>query len=200
MMTVVSCYGILGELVPMPVALDVATCREAVHALAVQVPGFGKALVAGRWHVLRGQGAVPLHDECQVDLPPGDQLRIVPAVEGAGGKTGSAVLIGLGVAMIGASFLVPPAGTVVAGVTISASMAGAASSIAVSMGLALAFAGVSGLLASDPKADDGDAKSSSLMGGDVNVVQSGAPIPLLFGRVLIGSIVASGGVSTVPIN
>lgn len=200
MITVVRCHGALEALVPAPVALEVATAREAVHALAMQVPGFAGVLAAGHWHVLRGAGLVPLQDELQLDLPPGEALRIVPAVEGAGGKTGAAVMIGLGVALIGASFLVPPAGAVVAGVTISTSMAGAATSIAVSMGLALAIGGVAGLLASDPPSDEKTQDGSNLMNGDVNVVASGVPVPLIYGRVLVGSIVASGGISTVPVS
>lgn len=199
-LTTVRCHGSLAELLPDPVTLDVQSCREAVHALSMQVRGFHERIVAGRWHVLRGTGLGPLQEPEQLDLPPGEALRIVPAVEGAGGKTGSAVLIGLGVALVGASFFLPPAGGVVAGITISQSAAVVASSFAVSMGVALAVTGVAGLLASDPPSDDKTREGSNLMGGDVNVVSSGAPIPLIYGRVRVGSIVASGGISTVPVS
>lgn len=169
--------------------LDVRDPREAVHAIAIQVPGFRDAIEAGNWHIFRG----PLDDGQDIDeegvdmaLGSADEMHLIPAAEGAG--IGAAII---GAALIGGSFL--------------ASTAIASTLLAVGVGLMLG--GVAQMLMSPPAADYDsrerpDERPSFIFDGATNTSTQGLPVPLIYGRMRTGSIVVSAGLTAedIPIN
>lgn len=125
-------------------------------------------------------------------LPFSKTLHIVPVIGGA--KNGLLGIV-LGAALIVASFYLP-ATPLIAGL-------GAASpsfaSIAFGIGTSLVLGGVAGILAPTPKTSAGAAEATNLpsytFNGAVNTTAQGQPVPVGYGRMIIGSAVASAGIS-----
>lgn len=110
-------------------------------------------------------------------------IDIIPVIEGmGGGNLGSILSIVAGVILIAVGFWTG-IGTVM----------GAALIVG---GLGLVAAGVINLLTQPPKFDDfeaisGNRRSSYLFEGSQNVAREGLPIPVVYGRLLVGSVVVS---------
>jgi len=100
-----------------------------------------------------------------------ETLDIVPCIEGAGGSYGL-IFSGLGIMALG-SYMESP--------------------MMMLMGLGLTFQGVSNLMATPPKYEEfreiqqANKRQSYLFSGPVNSVSEGGPIPLGYGRLIIGS-------------
>jgi predicted phage tail protein len=108
-----------------PFSLDVATPREAVRALAVQLPGFRQAMSHGAFRLVRGQPDTGLaFDLAGLDFRLGNEreLHIVPALRGAG-RGGFGKII-MGAILIAAVFLTA-GGAAVAAPTLAAGEAAA---------------------------------------------------------------------------
>jgi predicted phage tail protein len=176
-------HGFLKEKYGASFELDVATPAEAVRALAVQLPGFEDDVKAGNWHVLRG----PLDQEEAMDaegitvtLGREKEIHLMPAVEGAGNGGLMAVL---GVILIVAGYF-----TMGASVNIGiAMMAG---------GAGMALGGIIQMTMKLPGADSSvqesvDARASFLFNGPTNTSSQGVAVPRGYGRVRVGSVVAS---------
>ncbi|MES1927560.1 tail assembly protein [Salinisphaera sp. T31B1] len=161
-------------------ALDVRDPAEACRALAAQIPGFRKAVEDGRWHVFRG----PLlarndldEDGVHVGLGRAKEVHIMPVAEGAG----DVFNIVAGVALIAA-----------------APFTGGASLYA---GGALVLTGITGMLTTQPKVDSysdrerPDQRPSFIFDGPTNTSTQGLPVPLVYGRMRVGSIVVSASLS-----
>lgn len=194
-MVLLRCTGVLAPMAPWPLDIDAATARDAIRGVAAQIPAFRREVAAGRWYLMRD--GIPLSMD-MIDLPPGQELLLVPEAEGAEGKTGAYAMIGIGVVLIGASLMVPGSTALVAaGYSASfASAAATASTVAFSIGVSLALTGVSQLLAPDPSAPEKN-DASTLFGGSINTTASDAAVPVVFGRTRAGSIVGSFGQTTI---
>lgn len=166
--------------------LNVSSPAEAIRALCVQVPGFKKYLAdskaAGLTFAIfigkRNVGEDGLND------PAGqDEIRIAPIIEGS--KRGGVLQTVLGVVLIvvGAymNFVAPGSG---AGF--------------MQMGFAMALGGVIQMLSPQPRGlgakDDPDNQPSYSMNGAVNTQAQGNPVPLAYGRLIVGSALISGGI------
>ena len=104
-------------------------------------------------------------------------IDIVPIIEGAGGDFGAIIL--------GALLIV--AGIIVTGLTFGgAGVIGAALIIG---GIGLLAAGIINLLSSPPQFEDfrGGGKQSYLFNGPINVTNEGGPVPVGYGRLIVGS-------------
>ncbi|MCX8016420.1 MAG: tail assembly protein [Rhodocyclaceae bacterium] len=174
----------------------VRTPAEAVRALCATLPGF-RAHLAGHSH----PGYRVLVDDTpraldELGLPAEGVIKIVPVTAGAGRGLGQvilgAVLIGVGVLTGGASMTLAAAwaagGTAFAGY------------LAANVGMALALGGVSQMLAPQPKAMGGpadrpDNKPSYAFDGPVNTTAQGHPVPVCYGRLIVGSQVISAGLA-----
>ncbi|WP_429503008.1 tail assembly protein [Paraburkholderia youngii] len=110
-------------------------------------------------------------------------LKVVPLVEGAGsfGK----ILGGIFIAAIGFAF---------------APMLGGLSTAVIGFGASMALSGLAELLAPRPKAtaqkENPDNEPSLAFDGAVNTMGQGGPVPLGYGRLLVGSQVISVGFSS----
>ncbi|MBN3756075.1 tail assembly protein [Paraburkholderia sp. Tr-20389] len=154
--------------------------REALHALMTQLPGlrgyFRKH--ATRSFLVRGKDQDYDGHDLHYPLVTG-VLKVVPLVQGAGafGK----ILAGVVIAAVGV--FVPVVGTAM-----------------ISLGASLALSGIAQLLAPRPKAtatpEKADNEPSLAFDGAVNTMGQGGPVPLGYGRLLVGSAIVSVGFST----
>ncbi len=107
-------------------------------------------------------------------------IDVVPIIEGAGSDIGAII--------VGALLIV--AGVIVTGLSFGgAGIIGAALIIG---GIGLIAAGIINLLSSPPKFEDfreisGGGRASYLFNGPVNVTNEGGPVPVGYGRLLVGS-------------
>lgn len=178
-------YGVLGKRFGRVHRLAVASASEAVRALCAVLDGFERWLFDNSepgYHVFAGRVNLGADD---LELPTGTKevIRIVPAVTGAKRQ--------------GVLQTVAGAVLVVAGVMLSEfPMVGAAM---VKMGVMMMIGGVIQMLSPQHKTSAGDkdkAAQSYGFNGPVNMDAEGGCVPLLYGRMLVGSVVISGGIMT----
>jgi len=161
--------------------LDVRDAAEAVRALSVQIKGFRAAVAAGSWHVIRGpiEGGDSLDvDGLTVGLPDESEIHLLPVIEGAGGVFN--VIVG--------------AVLVVAGVVTG-------NPYLIAAGVGMMIGGIVQLTTSVPSSDYGareeaDQRPSFLFDGAVNTSTQGLPVPVIYGRVRVGSVVISAGLTS----
>ena len=186
-------HGSLGEQYGRHFRLDVKTAGEAIRALSANFPSFYQTIRDGAWHVVRGRDVdtgmdLDADQVRDFNLGNGD-LHIVPYV--AGSKRGGLLKIILGVVLVGAAFLftggalaTPIAGGALGGIT--------GTHVAL-FGAAVAVAGVSQLLAPEESGKDED-EHSFTMSGPSSTDQQGVAMPLVYGEVITGGRLISGGV------
>ena len=164
--------------------LEVATPAEAVRALCVQLPGFAQTVKEGNWMVFRGEESVA-EEALRLTLRDGDVVHIRPAVAGAGNGVGQIVV---GVIMVALAWWNPMAWGAVA----TAALGGA--------GAGLAMSGIVTMTMKQPATSDysqreRDKKPSFLFDGPVNTSTQGLPVPVIYGRLKVGSVVISAGIT-----
>lgn len=180
-MRTVLLYGSLRKRFGKRHRFAVKTTSEAIRALCANFRGFEGAVAQGKFHLVVGQeekGYQDLHD------PVGERetIRLVPAI--SGGKS-PFVQILVGAVLVAAAIAVPGLGA-------------AALSIGL-MGGAMILGGVSQLLTTPPKQEEykqSDNNSSFLFNGPTNSDIQGASVPLVYGRMIVGSKVISAGIET----
>lgn len=184
MLTIVF-YGDMRERFGREFCLDVHSPREALHALMIMVPGLRAYFREHATRAYRVRGPHQDYDADDVHFPlSSGVLKVVPLVAGAGA---------FGKILMGAVLLV--AGFFTGG-TAWAAIAPAMMSI----GFSLALSGIAQLLA--PRAsgkatpESAENEPSLAFNGAVNTMGQGGPVPLGYGRMLIGSQVISVGFST----
>lgn len=154
-----------------------------------------------------------------------EEISITPVLAGAGGGGGFGA-IAAGVALIAASFLFPGAGLFGAGFGVFGPLAPGAiatlttiGTVTSVVGAGLILYGTSQLLSPqnadlpglttgsqarrdsfDPRNNDpADNRASYIYNGAVNLTAQGNPVPLCYGRMRVGSVVVSAGISTADI-
>ncbi|SSW68525.1 tail assembly protein [Achromobacter agilis] len=184
-------YGWLGAQFGRTHCLAVESTAEAIRALCVVLPGFEQALASSeekgvRYACFLGKRNI---GEDEMRSPPGgDAIRIAPIPAGA--KNGGLFQTILGAALVAVSFIIPPAGAF--GVAaLSAGTVGA-------LGVSLAIGGVVQLTSPQQQglsAKDGPENGASYnFNGPVNTSAQGNPVPILYGRMIVGSAVISAGI------
>lgn len=220
MMRQVYLYGALGRRFGYRHRLEVDTLPEAIWALSAIRPGFKEYFFRGpAYSFVKGatrRGGIDL-DLAELPMTLGKHdIHIMPAAMGAGGDSGKSVgKIVLGVVMIAGAFFT--AGGSLAGLLAGSS--GAVWSTAMgsgvilgsitagnvaAMGAMMALTGVSQLISPTPQASQAaytnmerpEARTSFIYGGPVNTSEQGGPIPILYGRMRIGSTLVAASVST----
>lgn len=189
-MKTIKFYGVLAKKFGKEFQLDVASVREVMRALSVQLPGFEKFMLHAHEHGLAfavwqdkrniAASEIDMHTDADV-------IKIVPRVIGAGGN-GGIIQVVLGVVMIAAAFIT-------GGTTIAAW--GALQGALFGAGVGMLVGGVAQMLM--PKVDttqdqneDGN-KANNGFGGAVTTVAQGNPVPVLRGCREIGGFVVSAG-------
>lgn len=170
--------------------LEVLTAAEAIAALRANKPDILEDLQHGSWIVLRGdpETGIALDEEavCAMQLGNAD-LHIMPHIEGAKNNSGTIKAV-LGVALIVASggsaaFLGNPimaAGSLTWGNAMT------------QMGLAMTLTGVSSMLT--PETESADEEKSHNLSGPVSRYGQGQAIPIVYGELITGGTLISGGI------
>lgn len=190
-------YGYLGAKFGRVHRLAVASCAEAVQALAVLLPGFERELMTSKD---RGVGYAcflgkrNLTEERLCDPAGRDDIRIAPIVQG--NKRGELFSIILGAALFFAAPYIAGAYSAMGTATLAQTMA-LGTGIA-SVGKLLMFSGVMQLLSPQQKGlsvkDGPDNGASYNFNGPVNTTAQGNPVPLLYGELFVGSATVSAGI------
>jgi len=163
--------------------LDTNTVAEAISALRSQLPGFTEFLANAKarglgFSIFSGKDNLA---EEQMRTPGHGPIRIAPIILGS--KNGGLFSIILGGALIAASFFV-------GGPALSAYL--------LSTGIGMAASGLVQMLSPQPKglkqADSPQNQPSYVFNGSVNTQAQGNPVPLLYGRMIVGSAVISAGI------
>ena len=173
-------YGRLGARFGRIHMLAVSSTAEAIRALCVLIPGFERELADSDAHGVRYACFVGKRNigEDEIRHPVGnDNIRIAPVLAGA--KRAGLFQTVLGVAMI-----------IVGAITWQPWL--------MQMGAALAIGGVVQMLSpqqlSLSAADSPENGASYNFNGPVNTSAQGNPVPLLYGRMIVGSSVISAGI------
>lgn len=187
-------YGALGRTFGRVHKLAVLTAAEAVQALCVVLPGFERAFIGadGRasYHVFIGRGqrrsAIDLRHAAD-PVGVAEPIRLVPVVAGA--KSGFFSII------LGAALMYYAPWLAGAEFGLGAAVGGAAMAI----GKALVLGGITQLLSPQQQSGVTTApqnQPSYNFDGPVNTVQEGLCVPVAYGRVFVGSVVVSSGISS----
>jgi len=185
-------YGELGKRFGRVHRFAVANAAEAIRALRANFPDFERAIldVAPAYRVF--VGSQRLADAGELHAPSGDRetIRIAPALSGA--------KQGIGQVIIGAVLI---AAAVVGNIFFPGNPI---SPYLLNAGVAMVIGGVAQMLSPPPKANDPNErpenKPSYVFSGAVNTTAQGHPVPVGYGRMIIGSAVISGGLYTEDIN
>lgn len=183
-------YGALGARFGRKFSLAVQTPAEAVRALCYLLPGFRRYLTEAKdkgmlFGVLTGDKHVP---ESELTMPGHGDIRIAPIPAGSGRAAG------VFMAIVGIVLIVVGAWT--------------GNIFLVGMGISMILGGVVMMLApvpNDKKQKDTNNEPNYAFNGPVNTQAQGNPVPLLYGRMKIGSAVISAGILSddavyIPIN
>ena len=171
--------------------MAVASAAEAVRALCANFSSFERELVASGergvgYRVLAGRDALTLD---RLHEPSGQQrITIAPVVSGAGGNGLGQIL--LGAALIAVSWW-NPMGWAAAGSFLS-------QATLYSVGTSMILGGVAQMIAPTAKASDPserpENRPSYVFNGAVNTTAQGHPVPVGYGRMIVGSAVISAGI------
>jgi len=164
----------------------------------------------------------------EIHNPTGQQeeISITPVLAGAGGRGGGIGQILAGIALVAIAIAAPGVGLFAGGslgfgvVAGASGFAAAAAAVGGTIGLGLILSGTSQLLSPQPadlpgltgggsparrdsfdpsNNDPADNRASYIYNGAVNLTAQGNPVPICYGRMRVGSVVVSAGVSTTDI-
>ena len=173
-------------------------------------------------------GKVAIEELDEVHNPTGqdEEISITPVLAGAGGRGGGIGAILAGVALVAISLMLPGGGLfggtvfgVFGGPVANAALLTQVATAASIVGAGLILYGTSQLLSPQPadlpgltsgsagrrnsfdpvNNDPADNRSSYIYNGAVNLTAQGNPVPICYGRMRVGSVVVSAGVSTTDI-
>jgi len=193
-MLTVNLHGHLEEKFGTGFKFDAKTVGETISALQANFPEFSHELAKDNraYHVLVDAEDYADSEKVTHPIKTDSTVDIIPAMEGSGGGLGAIGAIILGAVLIVAAPYA--AATLFQGVLAPMGVYGVTASVVAgitSIGWGLALAGVASLLAPDkPDTSRTDSKSTSLQSGE-NVVGQGMPVPVGYGRLLLGSVVIS---------
>jgi predicted phage tail protein len=200
-MKTVLLLGELGKKFGRKLRLDVKTPAEAVRALCANFPEFERHMVESEkrnvgYRILLDKSDVSIDD---IHNPAGSStIKFVPVIHGAGGNF-TTILIGA--AIIGAAFFTGGASLtfgMMGGITgVATTTVG---SIALGVGASLVLSGIAQMISPLPKSNEPgeqpENKPSYVFNGAVNTTAQGQPVPVGYGRMIVGSAVVSAGITT----
>lgn len=174
--------GELGKRYGRKHLLDVKSPAEAVRALCANFKDFAAFVSSSSERNVGYRVLNRRHDVAVDELhnPASHQIVFAPVVAGAGGKGGLFQTI-LGAVLIAASFILPP---------------GPWTQPMFSIGVSLVIGGVAQMLSPLPKTNGPENESPSyIFNSAVNTTAQGYPVPVGYGRMIVGSAVISAGIS-----
>ena len=174
-------YGDLAEFVGVKeIETEVHTVADAVKCLIGNYPQAENYMMDKSYKVIVNEKPRTLEE---LHFPTGQSdIKIVPVISGQGRGVGRILL---GAALIGTAFLT-------GGFTLG-TLTGF-SNIAGNLGVALVLDGVSQMLTPVPD-DTTEEPNSFQFNSPVNTNNAGAPVPILYGERIVGSVVISAGIN-----
>ena len=198
MLRTVKVYGHLAEHCGQSVfeAL-VRVPADAIRFLLCNFPELRSLMRDGYYKVAVGKFDLQLADhpeQLQYPMAADDVVKVIPVVTGAGGRGVGAILpgaalIGIAIASGGAGFAFGAKGVgfIGAGATPSA-LAAAAGNI----GIALTLTGIAQMITPVPSQPEfGEGQGGFAFSGIENTSQEGVPVPVVYGEMIVGSVVLS---------
>ncbi len=192
-------HGNLRDKFGGPFEFHCASTTEAVRLLVANFPNFPASVVQGHYRVVVGsikRGREIGEEELPLVFPEKDQIHIIPTISGAKGGAGKIIA---GVALLAVAAIATGGFALGAGSALGMG-AGTWGSIAM-VGASMALSGIAQMLSPQPKTPDMNSqerpedRASFLLGGAVNLVEQGHPVPICGGRNILGGIVISAGVN-----
>lgn len=191
--------GFLGKKFGRAHRLAVDSPAEAIRALSVIKAGFREFLENSHkngvaYRFLVGNEALErseLKESLHMTHSMKTTFELVPVINGAKSSLGQ-ILFGAAL-MAFAWWALPAMGFAAVGA------AGAMSTSVFGIGMSLALGGVAQLLAPKVKAENKEAvenEPSYIFNGAVNTIAQGNPVPILYGRMRVGSQVVSAGITS----
>ena len=176
---------------------DVKTAADAIKCLIGNNPELEPHMCSRYYKVLVEDNPITIEE---LYYPAGRApIKIVPVVTGEGGRGLGQIL--LGAALIGLSFV--PFGGAFRGFASGGGLfgggfatAGFGSKALLYVGASLVLGGISAMLTPLPSIDNSEAdpENSFAFSSPINVSRAGIPIPLIYGRRVVGSAVISAGI------
>ena len=205
--------GKLGEKFGEVWHLNVKTPHEAIKAIECQTTGFRKHILDRAekgigYEVLIGDQGIKQEEELGYPAPMRDDFTFIPMIEGGKSRGFGMFLMGtvLFLASGGASALASAIGTAGgqfgAGTTILSNLGAEIGTktflqkVGMSMGGAMMFGGISAMLAPTIESDAGNEEQSYLFDGAINSIKQGTPVPILYGRMIVGGATISASVKS----
>ncbi len=185
-------YGELAEKFGKTHRFAVKSAAEALRALKANCRGF-EAYMAGAhlrgtgFRVFVGTSRINEYEEIHHPAGKAKLIRLVPVVIGS--KSGLFGIL-LGALLIGAALVAAPftAGTSLSFIPQAVGM----------LGVSMVIGGVSQLLSSPPPGrDESLDRRSHLFNGPINTSLQGRAVPVIYGRMIVGSAVISAGIDTI---
>lgn len=180
-------YGDLGRQFGKVHRYAAKSAAECVRAMCATLPGFREAFAPNYYRVLRAGKELLDLDGARSPQSEKESIRIIPVVTGA--KSGGFFGAILGIALIiFAPYLAPAFGAAFA-------------TAAASVGWSLLIGGVSQLLFAPDKPqkvgsyEAANNRPSYAFSGAVNTIAQGNPVPICYGRLIVGSQVISAGLT-----
>lgn len=185
-------YGALAKQFGKYHSFAVKNCAEAIRALKANFKGFESYMANAHNDGVGFKvfvGGHSLGDVSEIHDPSGsrDIIRIVPVIVGS--KSGWFRII-VGAALVAAA-------VVVSGATFGA--AAPLATVLGSLGASMIIGGVAQLLTKPPNlgiASQDSSKQSYIFSGATNVSAQGAAVPVVYGEMLVGSVVVSAGIES----
>ena len=170
---------------------EVHSAGQAIRFLVVNFPQLEAHMADRYYKVLVGDWEIK---EEEINYPNGQEdIRIVPIVGGEGGRGTRQFL--LGAAFIGVGILSGGA-TFAGGSFTGVGFLGGATAVIGNIGIALALTGLSQMLTpvEDVKEEEQDPRRSFNFSGIQNTSRAGAPVPVIYGQTMVGSVVISANI------
>lgn len=203
----VELLGILGKKFGRAFNFDIKSPSEAIRALCINMPEFKQFLLDSDKKGIAYRVIVGKEDQAVEDLhnPLGKQsIKIVPVLQGEGGGGGGLTQIVVGVVLVAAAFATGGASLAATGALTTTFFGG----LAIGMGVSLILGGVVQMLTPVPRLDAGgqygsieqnntqtaDNRPSYVFNGAINTTAQGNPVPVGYGRMIVGSSVISASI------
>ena len=214
--------GELGEKFGEVWNLNVQTPHEAIRAIECQTKGFRKHILDNAekgigYEVIIGDQGIKQEEELLYPAPMREDFTIVPIVQGAKSRgfgmilmgaalflaTGGASAIASGMqmtSMAGAAGMEMTMANMMTtfgqGMSMNFAAAGTMGQMGMMMGGALMAGGAAMLLAPTIDGSAGNDEQSYLFDGAINSVKQGTPVPILYGRMIVGGAVISASIKS----
>tara|TARA_R110002124_G_scaffold87322_1_gene224853 strand:+ start:3168 stop:3761 length:594 start_codon:yes stop_codon:yes gene_type:complete len=197
-MKTIMLYGPMGARFGRVHRYSVSSPAEAIKALSATLEGFKQAFIeGGHYRILVGGKESVNIDESAYPTSDRETIRVIPVVAGAEGL-GKVVLGGALIFLSGGLAFGAGAGSL-----LGAGGGSVLASTVSQIGVSLAIGGVSQMLFSpqlnDSSAERPENKPSFIFNGAVNTTRQGNPVPVCYGRMIVGSQIISAGLTVAEV-